>query len=183
MLIVTLLNIRLFASILNIVNSASVQFASFFRSFYIKLKMKRKPSLPIPPTHLQQDRMNKKFYLDRDSGIVTETDSEIEYSNSTKKTYIFSDDEEMPTATSTLTSQHNFYSHLADQAVMSVRHYLKDDSWKKVLKHKSGTTVYMMQQTNRNEKVALFRGESIIQGFTPQSIFYVIGMRKLWDEQ
>ncbi|KAF1797052.1 hypothetical protein FB192DRAFT_1291652, partial [Mucor lusitanicus] len=89
----------------------------------------------------------------------------------------------MPTATSTLTSQHNFYSHLADQAVMSVRHYLKDDSWKKVLKHKSGTTVYMMQQTNKNEKVALFRGESIIQGFTPQSIFYVIGMRKLWDEQ
>ncbi|KAL7313001.1 hypothetical protein PS15m_008703 [Mucor circinelloides] len=147
--------------------------------------MRRKPSLPIPPTHLQQDRMNKKFYLDRDSGIVTETDSEIEYSNnnSNKRNYIFSDDEEIPAATSTLTSQHNFYSHLADQAVMSVRHYLKDDSWKKVLKHKSGTTVYMMQQTNRNEKVALFRGESIIQGFTPQSIFYVIGMRKLWDEQ
>ena len=148
--------------------------------------MKRKPSLPLPPAHVQQDRINKKFYLDRDSGIVTETDSEIEYGNSSanKKNYIFSDDEEMPTATgTTLTSQHNFYSHLADQAVMSVRHYLKDDSWKKVLKHKSGTTVYMMQQTNRNEKVALFRGESIIQGFTPQSIFYVIGMRKLWDEQ
>ncbi|KAL9555878.1 hypothetical protein MBANPS3_002160 [Mucor bainieri] len=147
--------------------------------------MRRKPSLPIPPAHLQQDRINKKFYLDRDSGIVTETDSDIEYSNTaaTKRNYIFSDDEEIPTATSTLTSQHNFYSHLADQAVMSVRHYLKDDSWKKVLKHKSGTTVYMMQQTNKNEKVALFRGESIIQGFTPQSIFYVIGMRKLWDEQ
>ncbi|KAK4514300.1 uncharacterized protein ATC70_001892 [Mucor velutinosus] len=145
--------------------------------------MRRKPSLPIPPAHLQQDRMNKKFYLDRDSGIVTETDSEIEYSNNTKRNYIFSDDEEMPAATSTLTSQHSFYSHLADQAVMSVRHYLRDDSWKKVLKHKSGTTVYMMQQTNKNEKVALFRGESIIQGFTPQSVFYVIGMRKLWDEQ
>ncbi|GAN03304.1 hypothetical protein MAM1_0038c02757 [Mucor ambiguus] len=147
------------------------------------LEMRRKPSLPIPPAHSQQDRMNKKFYLDRDSGIVTETDSEIEYSNTTKRNYIFSDDEEVPTVTNTLTSQHNFYSHLADQAVMSVRHYLKDDSWKKVLKHKSGTTVYMMQQTNKNEKVALFRGESIIQGFTPQSIFYVIGMRKLWDEQ
>lgn len=155
--------------------------------------MRRKQSLPMPPTLLQQDRLNKKFYLDRDSGIVTETDSEIEYgvssssNNKKNQNYIFSDDDEMPpnlpTAASTLSTQHNFYSHLADQAVLSVRHYLKDDTWKKVLKHKSGTTVYMMQQTNKNEKVALFRGESIIQGFTPQSIFYVIGMRKLWDEQ
>jgi hypothetical protein len=155
--------------------------------------MRRKQSLPIPPTFLQQDRLNKKYYLDRDSGIVTETDSEIEYgvsnssNNKRNQNYIFSDDEEistnLPTTASTLNTQHNFYSNLADQAVLSVRHYLKDDNWKKVLKHKSGTTVYMMQQTNKNEKVALFRGESIIQGFTPQSIFYVIGMRKLWDEQ
>ncbi|KAI8647234.1 hypothetical protein BD408DRAFT_169369 [Parasitella parasitica] len=149
--------------------------------------MRVKQSLPIPPTLLQQDRMNKKLFLDRDSGIVTETDSEVEYGSSSSSSrrnqnFIFSDDEELATTT-LVNTLHNFHSHLADQAVLSVRHYLKDDNWKKVLKHKSGTTVYMMQRTSKSEKIALIRGESVIQGFTPQSIFYVIGMRKLWDEQ
>ncbi|CEP08703.1 hypothetical protein [Parasitella parasitica] len=146
--------------------------------------MRAKQQLPIPPTLLQQERMNKKLFLDRDSGIVTETDSDVEYGSTSRRNhhYIFSDDDELATATA-INTLHNFHSHLADQAVLSVRHYLKDDNWKKVLKHKSGTTVYMMQRTSKNEKIALFRGESVIQGFTPQSIFYVIGMRKLWDEQ
>jgi hypothetical protein len=134
-------------------------------------------------------------YLDKDSGIVTETESDAEYN---RPNYIFSDDDDninvgqsmslaaLSTASPTNNSAFNspsYYTNLADQSVISIRQQLKDDNWKKVLKHKSGTTVYMLQQTQKNEKIAYFRGESIIQGFTPQSIFYVIGMRKLWDEQ
>lgn len=34
-----------------------------------------------------------------------------------------------------------------------------------------------------NDKIPIFKGEAIFKGFTPHSIFYVIGMRKLWDDQ
>ncbi|GAA5800734.1 hypothetical protein HPULCUR_006170 [Helicostylum pulchrum] len=137
---------------------------------------------------------NTKNFLDRDSGIVTELDSDID---TNRPHYIFSDDDEDVNMTlnalgdiNNIPRQDNsllqfnspsYYTSLADLSVMSIRNHLKETEWKKVLKHKSGTTVYMLQ--NSVEKTALFRGESIIQGFTPQSIFYVIGMRKLWDEQ
>jgi hypothetical protein len=132
-----------------------------------------------------------KSYLDRDSGItVTESESDIDLH---RPNYIFSDDDEEVNHTLLLNNLgdiHNipttkatpsYYSNLADQSVISIRKHLLSLEWKKVLKHKSGTTVYMLQ--NSVEKTAVFRGEAIIQGFTPQSIFYVIGMRKLWDEQ
>ncbi|CAO3616426.1 unnamed protein product [Mucor hiemalis] len=142
--------------------------------------------------------MSKKNYLDRDSGIVT-TETEFDMEQQQRPTnYIFSDDDDdMNQVLNNLGDIHNipqqqqqledtistsYYTSLADGAVISIRHHIKESSqWKKVLKHKSGTTVYMSQ--NNVEKTALFRGELIIQGFTPQSIFYVIGMRKLWDEQ
>lgn len=134
----------------------------------------RKKQQPLDD-YLKVNNNNKKVYFDRDSGIVTETESDIEY-NAPRKTFIFSDDEQDP--------PHD-YSHLADQSIISMKQYLKIDpkNWKKVLKHKSGTTVHMWQQNSKDEKTALFKGEYVIQGFTPQSIFYVIGMRKLWDEQ
>ncbi|KAG2198515.1 hypothetical protein INT47_008619 [Mucor saturninus] len=141
-------------------------------------------------------------YLDRDSGIVTECESDADYH---RPHYIFSDDDQdvhhalnqlgdihhipqqqqqqqqQQQPMDSVYSSPSYYTSLADQSVTLIRHYLKDSGWKKVLKHKSGTTVYMLQSAV--EKTALFRGEAIIQGFTPQSIFYVIGMRKLWDEQ
>lgn len=143
----------------------------------------------------QQQAINNSNILDRDSGIVTETESDAEYN---RPHYIFSDDDDninvnqpmslaafstAPLCNNSAFNTPSYYSNLADQSVISIRQQLNDKNWKKVLKHKSGTTVYMLQQTQKNEKNAFFRGESIIQGFTPQSIFYVIGMRKLWDEQ
>lgn len=138
---------------------------------------------------------NNKNFLDRDSGIVTELDSDNDTHG--RPNYIFSDDDEDVNMTlnalgdiNNIPRQDNsllqfnspsYYTSLADHSVISIRNHLKETEWKKVLKHKSGTTVYMLQ--NSVEKTALFRGEAIIQGFTPQSIFYVIGMRKLWDEQ
>ncbi|KAI8375385.1 hypothetical protein EDC96DRAFT_497045 [Choanephora cucurbitarum] len=154
-------------------------------------KLKKKQSSYSPDD-------TKRAYFDRDSGIATtEAESDAEYS--LKPSYIFSDDEDQPhmpsislpvmermPASINMLSSHNYYCNQADQAISSVRQHLKDKDWKKVLKHKSGVTVYMLQkqqQQQKNVKVALFKGESIIEGFTPQSVFYVIGMRKLWDEQ
>ncbi|RCI04405.1 hypothetical protein CU098_007259 [Rhizopus stolonifer] len=112
---------------------------------------------------------------------------------------IFSDDEEEPVPVS-LTSRwfHNgqdntgyvdpvissstYHIHQADNALLTLKHIILEDGWKKALKHKSGVMVHMKSGIHK-DKIPVFKGEAIIQGFSPQSIFYVIGMRKLWDEQ
>ncbi|ORX59488.1 Bet v1-like protein [Hesseltinella vesiculosa] len=69
----------------------------------------------------------------------------------------------------------------ADQAVHRVRQLsrIRSNEWKKVLKHKTGVTVEILQQ----EKTTVFKGEMMMRGFNPQAVFYIIGMRKLWDNQ
>ncbi|KAI8993511.1 hypothetical protein BDB01DRAFT_329563 [Pilobolus umbonatus] len=141
-----------------------------------------------PPSSLL--RINRHD-LDRDSGIVTESEGEVDQH---KSQLIFSDDDDMvdPRYGQSssqyqpnlgLYSSPTHYSTQADQSIRSLKQLLREKDWKKVLKHKSGTVVYMLQKESKSEKIATFRGEIIIEGFTPQSIFYVIGMRKLWDEQ
>lgn len=76
----------------------------------------------------------------------------------------------------------SYHSYQADRAIDSIRQYTHEKGWKKVLKHSSGVIVYMLQKPGASDKVTLFKGESVIHGFTPQSVFYVIGMRKLWDD-
>ncbi|CAM0141276.1 unnamed protein product [Umbelopsis sp. WA50703] len=84
----------------------------------------------------------------------------------------------------TLITSAGYHIHQAESALMSMKAIAQDDSnWKKALKHKSGVMVYMRTGTVKGDKTPVFKGEAIIQGFSPQSIFYVIGMRKLWDEQ
>lgn len=84
----------------------------------------------------------------------------------------------------TLITSAGYHIHQAESALMSMKAIAQDDSnWKKALKHKSGVMVYMRSGTVKGDKTPVFKGEAIIQGFSPQSIFYVIGMRKLWDEQ
>jgi NADPH-dependent glutamate synthase beta subunit-like oxidoreductase len=84
---------------------------------------------------------------------------------------------------SSLVDASSYHTFQADQAIEAVRQHAHEKDWKKVLKHKSGVVVYMVQKQVHGEKMAVFKGESVIQGFTPQSVFYVIGMRKLWDDQ
>ncbi|CAO3665459.1 unnamed protein product [Rhizopus stolonifer] len=123
--------------------------------------------------------ISKTNYLDRDSGIAT-TENEEEIA----PTCIFSDDDDFYKRPEPTVFRANEYSsYLADQTIHSLKEFAQDKDWKKVLKHKSGTTVYMLQKQMKGEKMALFRGEAVIEGFSPQSIFYVIGMRKLWDDQ
>ncbi|ORZ00073.1 hypothetical protein BCR42DRAFT_429894 [Absidia repens] len=82
--------------------------------------------------------------------------------------------------TTSLVHSSSYHIHQADTAIDSVRQYTHETDWKKVLKHKSGVIVYMLEKHVNGDKLAVFKGESVISGFTPQSVFYVIGMRKLW---
>ncbi|RUS26480.1 hypothetical protein BC938DRAFT_470717, partial [Jimgerdemannia flammicorona] len=77
----------------------------------------------------------------------------------------------------------SYHVQQAENAMNSLKAIVRQDGWKKALKHKSGVVVYMKSGTIKGDKTPIFKGEGIIQGFSPQSIFYVIGMRKLWDEQ
>ncbi|KAI9300445.1 hypothetical protein BJ944DRAFT_244189 [Cunninghamella echinulata] len=82
-----------------------------------------------------------------------------------------------------LLSSGAYLVHQAENALSTLKHIVMEDGWKKALKHKSGVVVHMKSGLHKNDKTPIFKGEAIIQGFSPQSIFYVIGMRKLWDEQ
>ncbi|KAI8329408.1 hypothetical protein BC941DRAFT_405738 [Chlamydoabsidia padenii] len=76
-----------------------------------------------------------------------------------------------------------YHVHQAENALSTLKHVILQDGWKKVLKHKSGVVVHMMNGLYKADKTPIFKGEAVIHGFSPQSIFFVIGMRKLWDEQ
>ena len=77
-----------------------------------------------------------------------------------------------------------YHIHQAESALLNLKQLMNDqDGWEKALRHKSGVVVHMKPGLHKGDKIPIFRGEATIIGFSPQSIFYVIGMRKLWDEQ
>lgn len=92
---------------------------------------------------------------------------------------------------SPLFSSKSYHNYQAEQAMLAIKQLTKEETWKKTLKHKSGVMVYMHQSTKNNNnnskmldtKAPIFKGETVIHGFSPQAVFYVIGMRKLWDTQ
>jgi hypothetical protein len=87
----------------------------------------------------------------------------------------------MPATNAQISS--SYYLSVADRAMHSLKTIVKDDGyWKKALKHKSGVMVYIRPSADPADKAPIFKGEGIIKGYSPQTIFHVIGMRKLWDE-
>ncbi|KAI7897692.1 uncharacterized protein BX663DRAFT_556539 [Cokeromyces recurvatus] len=80
-----------------------------------------------------------------------------------------------------LINSSTFHIYQADNALLTLKHVISEDGWKKALKHKSGVVVHI--KNGKGDKTPIFKGEFVIQGFSPQAVFYVIGMRKLWDEQ
>lgn len=69
-------------------------------------------------------------------------------------------------------------------------HRQQSSSWKRALKHKSGTVVYLTKEPSstgpgkggRFHKAPVFKGELDIMGFPPVAVFGVVGTRKLWDD-
>lgn len=70
----------------------------------------------------------------------------------------------------------------AEQALDSLKRIVRAGGWKRILKHKSGVVVYSRQGGYENNKLPIFMGQHQMEGFPPQSVFSVIGMRRLWDE-
>ncbi|KAI9250501.1 hypothetical protein BDA99DRAFT_564014 [Phascolomyces articulosus] len=80
---------------------------------------------------------------------------------------------------------HNHHQHNNNGTTTTTVTTTNGTGWKKTLKHKkSGVVVHMKNGgVHKADKTPTFKGEAVIHGFSPQSVFYVIGMRKLWDEQ
>ncbi|CAJ0835834.1 2370_t:CDS:2, partial [Entrophospora sp. SA101] len=100
----------------------------------------------------------------------------------------FDDNEEnnsnSPTASSLDLNRSTTSYHIkkAEDALAKLKLVVDQPGWQKLLTHKSGMAVYAKADMSKDDKVPIFRGEHIIKGFTPQSIFAVIGTRKLWDD-
>ncbi|RIA88476.1 hypothetical protein C1645_774746 [Glomus cerebriforme] len=73
-----------------------------------------------------------------------------------------------------------YYIKQAEKALEKLKIIVKESGWKKAISVKN-TTVYSKTGIGENDKVPIFMSEHIIENFTPQSVFAVIGMRKLWD--
>ncbi|CAO3579835.1 unnamed protein product [Absidia cylindrospora] len=139
------------------------------------------------PHYPQPSRVNYPFSDDEEpmkQPTWSMASSTIDHSFQTNSTSLSLSSIQPPSSpvVSSLINSTSYHSSQADNAIASVQQYTRETDWKKVLKHKSGVVVYMLQKQTNGEKMAVFKGESVIQGYTPQSVFYVIGMRKLWDD-
>jgi hypothetical protein len=121
---------------------------------------------------------------DYEYASVSDWDSDLEMLEDKSRSRNYSDEDFRQTvlaANAQMSS--SYYVSVADRSMKALKGIAKDDgNWKKALKHKSGVIVYIRPSTDSAEKAPVFKGEGIIQGYSPQTIFHVIGMRKLWDE-
>ncbi|ORX62270.1 hypothetical protein DM01DRAFT_1331718 [Hesseltinella vesiculosa] len=129
---------------------------------------------PIQYGASHQQRFRTIFSDDEEDGLPQrwKTPSAISLTHSTTATYV-----------DPLLSSTTYHIHQAENALSTLKHIVMEDGWKKALKHKSGVVVHMKNGLHKGDKTPIFKGEAVVHGFSPQSVFYVIGMRKLWDEQ
>lgn len=121
---------------------------------------------------------------DYEYASASDWDSDLEMLEDKSRSRNYSDDDFRQTVLATNAQMSSsYYVSVADRCMKSLKGIAKDDgNWKKALKHKSGVVVYIRSSTDPTEKAPVFKGEGIIQGYAPQTVFQVIGMRKLWDE-
>jgi glucose-6-phosphate isomerase len=73
-----------------------------------------------------------------------------------------------------------YHIEQGEKALEKLKSIVNEGGWKKALTVKN-TTVYTKNGIGGSEKAPIFMCQHIIERFSPQSIFAVIGMRKLWD--
>lgn len=122
-------------------------------------------------------------HSDYEYSSASEWDSDMEMDKSQSRRYNDEDARHtMPAANGQMSS--SYYVSVAERTLKTLKTVVKDDGyWKKALKHKSGVIVYIRHSLDSTDKTPIFKGEGIINGYSPQAIFHVIGMRKLWDEK
>jgi hypothetical protein len=74
-----------------------------------------------------------------------------------------------------------YHIHQSEEAMTTLKQVFRDQSWKKMNSHRSVTT-WMKPGITKDDKIPVFKGEGVVRGFEPRSIFTVISMRALWDE-
>src|SRR5438046_725741 len=74
-----------------------------------------------------------------------------------------------------------YHIQQAEKALEQLKLVVEESGWKKTHTVRGGATVYSKNGIDENDKLPVFMCEHIIEGFIPQPIFAVIGMRKLWD--
>ncbi|KAI9284043.1 hypothetical protein BC943DRAFT_308251 [Umbelopsis sp. AD052] len=131
-----------------------------------------------------ESRQAPRHPSDYEYASVSDWDSDLEMSEDKSRSRNYSDEDFRQTLLATNAQMSSsYYVTVADRSMQTLKGIAKDDgNWKKALKHKSGVIVYIRPSTDSAEKAPVFKGEGIIRGYTPQTIFQVIGMRKLWDE-
>nr|CAG8532966.1 9936_t:CDS:10 [Entrophospora candida] len=130
----------------------------------------------------------RKFDVDSDTSTIfsQSNDDDLFYDKHyNEETFMnFDDDEESGNnipQTSPLLSMDKLASHhikQAEDALSRLKSEVDQPGWKKLLTHRHGVVVY----GKSDDKLPIFMGEHIIKGFAPQSVFAVIGTRKLWDD-
>jgi hypothetical protein len=74
-----------------------------------------------------------------------------------------------------------YHVEQAEKALEKLKSVVEKPGWKKALTVKN-TVVYTKNGIGDNDnKAPVFMCQHVIDKFSPQSIFAVIGMRKLWD--
>ncbi|GBB84581.1 hypothetical protein RclHR1_11150006 [Rhizophagus clarus] len=73
-----------------------------------------------------------------------------------------------------------YHIEQADKAMEKLKLVVQKSGWKKALTVKNAI-VYTKNGIGDNDKVPVFMCQHVIEKFSPQAIFAVIGMRKLWD--
>ncbi|PLW30310.1 hypothetical protein PCASD_17744 [Puccinia coronata f. sp. avenae] len=77
-----------------------------------------------------------------------------------------------------------FINHV-DLVMNKIKTLESDDRWHRVLKHRTGVQVYAQKHAktiSKTKTVPVFKGVGLIKGYSPASVFAVIGSSKLWDE-
>ncbi|SCV71339.1 BQ2448_2927 [Microbotryum intermedium] len=123
-------------------------------------------------------------------------DDETQYAASSGEDsdYDDGDNDRLSRRASTYSTSEDADAHIArvDEAMDTLNdlHSSPDGKWKKALKHRSGTIVYMTREKSQAGKqkngkpflAPVFKGVLDINGFNPSEVFAVVGSRKLWDE-
>ncbi|KAI9604386.1 hypothetical protein KEM48_000507 [Puccinia striiformis f. sp. tritici PST-130] len=77
-----------------------------------------------------------------------------------------------------------FINHV-DLVMNKIKTLESDNRWHRVLKHRTGVQVYAQKHAKtigKSKTVPVFKGVGLIKGYSPASVFAVIGSSKLWDE-
>ncbi|CAG8585470.1 7758_t:CDS:2 [Acaulospora morrowiae] len=116
-------------------------------------------------------------YIEEESLLVDGEETAVEYPVTRASTHVRNS-----SRPDDYKSTPSYHVKQAEKALKTLKEIIMKSGWEKILTHKSGVDVYFKPGTNQHDRIPIFMGEHIISGISPQSVFAVIGMRKLWDE-